>query len=290
MNGNIHENELVQIPAQNPIVAYKDSVFRMLFKNKKELLSLYNAINGTDYKETSELEVTTLENAIYMTMKNDVSCVLNMNLNLYEQQSTVNPNMPLRDLFYVATQFQKMVKNKDMYSRKKIILPTPRFIVFYNGKEMQPEKVIYKLSDSFEHVKENSNLELIVEQYNINKGYNSELLKNCRELKEYMIYVDTVRKNCEIMSLEKAVESAVDECISNGILREFLMNNKAEVTRMSIFEYDEELHSRTLLEEGIEIGMERGKLLVARKMLDKGMTMQEVVEITGLSEEEIELQ
>ena len=119
---------------------YKDTIFRMLFKKKPQLLELFNAINNTAYNNPEELEVVTLENAIYMSIKNDVSCLLDMRIQLYEQQSMVNPNMPLRDLMYVCGQYEKYIIDKDIYSRKLIKLPTPRFVVFYNGTEKQPER------------------------------------------------------------------------------------------------------------------------------------------------------
>lgn len=116
----------VKPEAEQPFVirTYKDTLFRMIFKDKEELLSLYNAVNDTHYADLSELDITTLENAVYMNVKNDVSCILDMRLNLYEHQSSVNPNMPLRDLFYVARQFQKLVDGKDLYTSKRISLPT----------------------------------------------------------------------------------------------------------------------------------------------------------------------
>ena len=88
---------------------YKDTVFRMLFSDRKNLLSLYNAINETSYTDATQLEIVTLENAIYMGMKNDLAFIINTNLFLYEHQSTYNPNMPLRDLFYISSEYQKMV-------------------------------------------------------------------------------------------------------------------------------------------------------------------------------------
>lgn len=122
---------------------YKDTVFRMFFKDKENLLSLYNAVNGTDYKNPEELEITTLENAIYMNMKNDISCVMDFFLNLYEHQSTINPNIPLRELFYVSKILQGLIVNKDLYSSRRIYIPIPRFYMFYNGlKEMPPKEAI----------------------------------------------------------------------------------------------------------------------------------------------------
>ena len=177
----------------NPIVRnYKDTIFRMIFRDKRELLTLYNAVNGTHYDNPEDLEITTLENAIYMNMKNDVSCILDMRMNLYEHQSSVNPNIPLRDLFYVARLYEKFTIGKDLYSSKRIMLPTPKFIVFYNGVTQQPERMVMKLSDSFQCV-EDVNLELIVTQLNINPGYNDELVKGCPSLYQYMCYVEKVR-------------------------------------------------------------------------------------------------
>ena len=127
---------------------YKDTIFRMLFKDKENLLSLYNALNKTDYTDVEGLEITTLENAVYMNYKNDVSFVFDYELMIYEHQSTVNPNMPLRDLFYVADTLQKKTYNKDLYGSKLVQIPTPRFVVFYNGVTYQPERQTLKLSDA----------------------------------------------------------------------------------------------------------------------------------------------
>ena len=203
---------------------YKDSMFRMLYLDKRELLSLYNAVNGTDYADEDSLEINTLQNAIYMKMKNDVSFLFNFQVNLYEHQSTVNPNMPLRDLFYVSKEYEKMVVTKTLYSRTKVSIPTPHFIVFYNGMEQQPEREILKLSDLYQLHEEEPMLELQVEMLNINDGNNEELKECCQTLKEYMQYVNCVRYYIyeKKLTLNDAVENAVTECIRNGILSEFL--------------------------------------------------------------------
>ena len=237
---------------------YKDTVFRMLYKSKKELLSLYNAVNGTAYVNEDDLEIVTLENAVYMSMKNDISCLLDMNLQIYEHQSTVNPNMPLRNLMYITKQIEKMILNKDIYSRKLIPIPNPRFIVFYNGIDKQPEIKELFLSDAYEHKEKEKNLELKVLQLNINEGYNEDIKRKCPTLFQYMKYVDTVRKLAKDIALDEAVKKAVDDCIKNDILKDFLLANKAEVVSMSIFEYDEELHKKTLLAEGFEDGYNAG--------------------------------
>ncbi len=238
---------------------YKDSVFRMAFKDKKELLSLYNAINGTHHENPEELEITTLENAVYMSMKNDVSCCLDMNLQLYEQQSTVNPNMPKRFLEYFCIIMEQMLLCFDIYSSKLIPLPTPKFFIFYNGVSPQPEEKLIKLSDCFVHKQEAPELELIAHQININPGYNEELKKNCPTLMQYVEYVTRVRTYNETMPLKDAVANAIEECINEDILKEFLLKNKAQVTNMSIFEYDEEKHKRTIYEEAFEDGEKKGE-------------------------------
>ena len=105
-----------QAELQRPVNrSYKDTLFRMLFQEKEALLSLYNAVGQTDYKDASQLEIVTLENAIYMNMKNDLAFLINLELNLYEHQSTWNPNMPLRDLFYVAKEYEQLIRKETLY-------------------------------------------------------------------------------------------------------------------------------------------------------------------------------
>ncbi len=239
---------------------YKDTVFRMLVRDRTKLLELYNAVNGTQYTDPGELEEIGLENAVYMSVKNDVSCVMDLRLNLYEHQSTVNPNMPLRDLFYVSRLYEKMIQKekKDLHSGKRIMIPAPRFVVFYNGTKEQPGRKILRLSESFYQSTDEVNLELIVLQLNINPGYNEEILEKCHTLNEYAQYVDRVRRYSRELDFREAVEKAVTECIKEGILREFLTANRAEVVQMSIFEYDEELHMATVREEGREEGLKEG--------------------------------
>lgn len=252
---------------------YKDSIFRMLYLDEKELLSLYNAVNGTNYTDVENLEINTLQNAIYMNMKNDVSFLFNFQVNLYEHQSTVNPNMPLRDLIYVCKLLQNIIRDCDLYSSNLVKIPAPRFVVFYNGTEKQPERKVYRLSDSYSKKQENPELELTVTVLNINAGNNDEILGNCRTLREYMQYTDKVRAYASQMSIEEAVECAITECINEGILAEFLKKNRAEAMEVSIFEYNEELHLANLrregYEEGIEQGIQQGKALDILELLSE---------------------
>lgn len=250
---------------------YKDTIFRMLFKEKENLLSLYNALNGTDYTDIGNLEITTLENAVYMNYKNDISFVLAHELLLYEHQSAFNPNMPLRDLLYVSRVIQTRVRDDDLYSRKKVRIPAPRFIVFYNGTDNQPEQQVLRLSEAFEKEQERPALELVVNVYNINFGHNPELLAACRLLREYAQYVQRVRTFARTMPFPEAVERAVDECIGNGILADFLSKNRAEAIAVSIFEYDEEKHMKNEREEGREEGRE-DLARILKELMDDGRT------------------
>lgn len=248
---------------------YKDTIFRMLFKEPKNGLSLYNGLNGTAYTDTTLMEYNTLENAIYMSMKNDLSFVIAHQMSLYEHQSTMNPNMPLRDLFYVAELLQKLVKDKSIYSSGLIKIPAPQFIVFYNGAENVPEKMELRLSDAFETLEEDPALELVVTVLNINAGMNEALKEKCPVLGEYMYYVDKVRNYAKEMELKTAVELAIQECISENVLRDFLMEQRAEVTMLSIFEYDEERELKLIREDEREIGKEIGKEIGRMEMLGK---------------------
>ena len=213
----------------------------MLFQEKEALLSLYNAVGQTDYKDASQLEIVTLENAIYMNMKNDLAFLINLELNLYEHQSTWNPNMPLRDLFYVAKEYEQLIRKETLYSSRLVKLPVPRFLVFCNGRMPdQAEKIVLKLSDSFEKRTGEPELELKVTVLNINAGCNETLMNACRLLKEYSLYVARDHSYASQMDMNAAVNRAVEECISEGILADFLLKSRAEVVAMSIFEYDEE--------------------------------------------------
>ena len=231
---------------------YKDSVFRMLFNNKKELLSLYNAVNGTTYENVDDLEINTLDDGVFMKMKNDISFVLGFELNLYEHQSTKCGNIALRFLLYVSDLLSGMVVRDDLYKSKVIHIPAPRFIVFYNGHEITEDRVLYKLSDQYEKKLSAPELELTATLININEDHNPELMNACRTLKDYSIFVGRIRKYAKTMILEEAVKSAVAECIAEGILADFLSKNRAEVIRVSVLEYNEELHLKNVYQDGYD--------------------------------------
>ena len=279
---------------------YKDTVFRMLFSDRKNLLSLYNAINGSRYTDPEELEIVTLENAIYMGMKNDLAFIIDTGLFLYEHQSTYNPNMPLRDLLYISAEYQKLVDDKSLYSSRLQKIPAPNFIVFYNGTEKKEERWENYLSESYETRMGDPNLELKVITLNINEGYNKELMEQCRILREYAQYVAKVREYAKEMELDAAVEQTIKECIREGILAEFLRRNKSEVVAMSIFEYNKEEEEKKLrkaeyeygFDSGYDSGYETGELQKAKEVagvLNKtGMPGSKIAEILGVSEETVQ--
>ena len=239
---------------------YRDTLFRMLYRNKVRLLSLFNAVNGTHYDNPDDLTITTLEGVLYLGMKNDVSCIIDMMMQLYEHQSTVNPNMPLRNLFYVSDLLQNYIYEEglDIYSRKQIKIPTPKFVVFYNGDEEQPERKEIRLSKAFSANTGETNMELVVLQININKGQNEELKAACKTLQEYAEFTERAREHRKEMELEDAIRTTIDECIRDGILKDFLLKNKAEVYHMCLYEFDVELHERVLREEEREEGRLEG--------------------------------
>lgn len=212
----------------------------MLYNSRSKLLELYNVLSGTSYGDTDNMEICTLENAIYMGVKNDVSFLFDSEMSLYEHQSTFNPNMPLRDLFYMSRQLEKYVVGRTLYSSKMVKIPVPRFMIFYNGTEGQPESRVMKLSDAFEKNVLSPELELKVTMLNINLGKNRELMEKCKTLREYCLFVERVRRYAKEMTIEEAVDQAVTECIRENILADFLSAQRAEVVAMSIFEYNEE--------------------------------------------------
>ena len=241
----------------------KDRLFRFLFAGDREaLLQLYNALNGTDYKDSSELEIVTIESAVYVVMKNDLAFVLAGTLSMYEHQSTYSPNLPVRFLIYLAQEYQTVIEQaeKSLYGTGRISLPTPQCVVFYNGTQEMPEEQTLRLSDAFENGDVRSDVELTVRMLNINQGHNRLLMEQCRVLREYAEFVEITRAYMrERKDAGEALAEAVDYCIENGILEEFLRKNRAEVLGMLLEEFDVKKYERTLRGEGREAGREEGR-------------------------------
>ena len=245
---------------------YKDRLYKMIFNDKSELLKLYNAINGTHYDDPAMLTITTLDNAIYMTMENDLSFIIDMRLALYEQQSTVNPNLPLRFLMCITDIYSAYTKDMNIYGSKKVQIPLPSFVIFYNGVKSQPDRTEFLLSELFHPTTDQPALELKAVMLNINKGHNQELMNACHTLRDYSEYVARIRTYSAEMPLTDAVEKAITECIHENILRDFLLKNRAEAKAMSIYEYDEEKTLRMFREEGYEDGERNGKIQATIEM------------------------
>ena len=187
---------------------------------------------------------------IYMAMQNDVSFMIGLRLSLYEHQSTYNPNMPLRNFFYISSEYQKLVDHKSLYSSVLQKIPAPQFIVFYNGLEkwIEDEDEI-RLSYMYEILTDNPELELKVRVININKDVH--ILNKCKTLRDYMTFVNKVRfkMGVEGDDVRIAVTEAMDECIDEDILVDFFEKHREEVVEVSIYDYDEEEVRRVLAEE-----------------------------------------
>lgn len=234
----------------------KDRLFRFLFeKDREALLELYNALNRTSYTDPSQLEIVTIESAVYLVMKNDLAYILSGTLNLYEHQSTYSSNLPVRFLIYLAQEYQVLVERtgKSLYGSGRIGLPTPQCVVFYNGMKEMPEEMTLKLSDAFENKRVQADVELTVRIININHGHNKLLMEKCRVLEEYSKMAAVTRKYMDVEAdLQTALNRAMDYCIKNGILTEFLLKNRTEVLGMLLEEFDVEKYERTIREEEIE--------------------------------------
>ncbi|MDR0306717.1 MAG: Rpn family recombination-promoting nuclease/putative transposase, partial [Chitinispirillales bacterium] len=220
---------------------YKDSVFTLLFSEKDKLIELCNAFLDTNYGPDTEVQITTLRNVLFMEQVNDISFVIDGKIVvLIEHQSTINENIPLRMLLYIARVYEKICENKNLYRINRIDIARPEFIVAYNGKDEYPDEQVLKLSDMFAECGEKNpiELELLVKVYNINNGRNVHIAQKSRTLSEYEIFIDTVRRyKEETNNLADAVTQAVKECIDKNILKTFLNNHGSEVTNMLLTEW-----------------------------------------------------
>ena len=294
---------------------YRDALFRRIFNEKSVLLELYNALNQTDYDDADELIFYTIDDVIYLRYKNDVSFIVRGTLNLYEHQSTLNPNMPIRGLIYFGKQYESYIKqnNLNIYGKKLLSLPFPQFVIFYNGIEPLENDKDYMelhLSDAFEYAKQtpvetnvvsNSTvqntsgsfstrpcLECTARIYNINYGHNQELMARCRTLEEYSILIGRISSNVRNgIPLEQAADTAVQECIRDGILQDFLIKHRSEVVGMLLEEFDMDeyikMERRDSYEDGHEDGLAEGKRLeqlhVVHNMFQKNIPAEKCADL-----------
>lgn len=249
---------------------YKDRLFKIIFEGKKELLSLYNALTGKNYQNPDELEINTIDDVIYMHLKNDMPFILDDWQNLFEQQSTFNPNQPLRGFFYFADLYKVKYFGKKIYSTRLLKIPTPQYIVFYNGTTSMPDRKELRLSDAFQQPTAQPDIEVVAHMLNINYGHNKELMERCQKLKEYAQFIDIIRhylRENKQWSNEQAISKAIDDCIQNNILRDILQKERLRVMASILSEFDEVGYKEMIrqeayedaYEEGHEAGLEEGR-------------------------------
>ena len=272
---------------------YKSDVISMMLQIPEYALDVYNAMNDSAYTDPDMIQIMRLENGISLSVRNDASFFINNYLNLYEHQSTYSPNAPLHFLIYLTSLLKKMIRKRDLYSRKRVQIATPHFAVFYNGTEKRPEKEVLKLSDAFINRTDTPEIELTVTVYNINPDNNTQLLEKSKVLSGYMIFVNRVRENLdrqkkseqntrfltseydeaehddtELMgNLEAAINEAIDHCIEHHIMEKFFRENRSEVTKSMVLDYTWERREELIRaeeyedgrREGIEIGRAEGE-------------------------------
>lgn len=259
---------------------YKDRLFRLLFgeeKNKANALALYNALNNSNYTNVDDLEFNTLDNVIHLGMKNDLSFIVADSMSLYEQQASHNPNMPLRGFLYFAKLYNKYLakQGKSLHSLSLLTIPTPRFVVFYNGVVKRPAKEKLRLSDAFLVPDASGEFEWTATVINLNHEDNSDLLERCRPLYDYTTLISRIQNYKEQeLPLQEAVDNAVDDCIRDGILVEFLTAHRTEVLQLFLEELDEKFFIAGLKEEG------RDELLteLITKKIAKGKSLEQIAD------------
>ena len=274
----------------------KDRLFRFIYgreENKKWTLELYNAVNGTSYTDESEIEIVTIDSVVYMKMKNDVAFLLGGFVNLYEHQSTFNPNMPLRELIYLAGIYSKYVykKNLNIYGDTQLILPVPRLLVFYNGTDKMPDETVLELKNAFpENIRDRSDVEVRVRMININAGHSNEIMRKSETLREYAWFVETVRTKLDSLkdiflteeekkaAMEQAVNEAIDEMPDDYVIKPYIMENRAEVNFMCITEYDEKKTMELFARDAREAQRKKDEAEIARMADTIAAKESEIVE------------
>jgi predicted transposase YdaD len=264
---------------------YKDSVFSFLFSDPDTLRELYGAIAGVELPPDIPVTINTLEGVLYRNLLNDISFEIDRKLViLLEHQSTINPNLPVRILMYIARVYEKITAGRNLYGRKMLRIPRPEFIVLYNGTAPYHDKTVLRLSDAYEDAaglgipeERLPPLELVLTVYNINQGHNEGIVRRCERLRGYSVFIAKVRElEAEGHDLEAAIEGAVKWCITNGILRGFLETHGTEVVNMLMTEWKLEDALVVEREEGREEGREEDREETVRNLLDFGMSLEQI--------------
>ena len=326
MNTNIQAQPQVQtqepgqVQVQEVKRTYKDSVFVTIFHDKAKLIELYNALFDTHYDENTPIDIVTIKDVLFRTLKNDVAFVLGGRfVVLVEHQSSINENMPLRDLMYISTVLKRMIDTTRLYREKRLMIPRPSFVLLYNGTKDFPAYQELRLSNSFLGEKqkdEEDALQLIVKVYNINTEKNSEILGRCETLRQYSRFVEIMRSYKEDSELTNdVIVEVLNRCKKEGILTEFLDKYGTEIVEMLFKEltreedleisrldgYEEGFNSgeragfskgeRAGFSKGERAGAERGAMQrqceIAKNFKKSGIPIDVIAKNTGLSEEEI---
>jgi predicted transposase/invertase (TIGR01784 family) len=275
---------------------YKDSVFTLLFGNDKAVREICRIIFGKNYNPDMDIVFMTIKNVLSRGRLNDLSFILDDKLVvLIEHQSTINENMPLRMLLYIVLVYEeylKKFKHKNIYTQTRFTIPEPVFIVFHVGGDMPEEKRVLRLSDmfaksGFRTPDSLANLELVVTVYNMNKGHNPEIAQQSPLLDGYATFNFMVQENLKTMTLEEALKKAVIDCINQNVLKEFLENHKWEVISMLLEEWNLNDAVAVAGEEGEERGMRKKAIEFAKKMKAKGKSIDEIIEMTDLTVDDI---
>ena len=263
---------------------YKDRLFKLIFGKPENKIWTLSLFNGSSYTDPEEIQITTIEDVLYLSMRNDVSFLIDDSMNLYEQQSTFNPNMPMRFLIYAGMLYGKFTTSTESYNRYSSTLqkaPAPRCICFYNGTDDKPEKEVLSLADAFDS---KGDIEVRVTMLNINYGKNRALMEACKPLNEYAWFVNAVRGLKEKTGdLEKAVDIAIIDMPDDFLIKEFVMAHKAEVKYVFLTEYDEAKAIAEWKQDGIDEANQR----VATDMLKENLPLTLIQRISTLSEETI---
>lgn len=251
---------------------YRDRLFSFLFgsdEHKDWTLSLYNAVNGTSYTDPEMITITTIRQVLYMGMHNDVSFMIVEEMNLYEQQSSFNPNIPLRMLQYVGHLYEKLIteQKKNKYGKTLIRLPIPKLVVFYNGTDGQPDESILRLSDAFdENRRADADIQVTVRMININEGHSGRIMNVCQPLREYAWFVARVQDLEAAVSLEAAIDQAIEEMPETFVIKRYLEAHKSEVKEMLTTEYNEKKQMELFFEDGRQEGRQEGENQLAKLM------------------------
>lgn len=289
---------------------YKDRLFNFIFgseENKAWTLNLYNAVNSTSYTDPEMININTIKEVLYLGMHNDVSFLIAGEINLYEQQSSYNPNMPLRLLQYLGNLFEKYITKRgfNKYGSTLISLPVPKLIVFYNGEKDQPDETVLRLSDAFsEGAKADvePDVEVVVRMINVNQGRNPKLMERCQPLREYAWLMQRIRENIKAnqdngvdkeLIVIKAVDQAIEEMPKDYLLKPFLDAHRAEVQGMLLTEYNEAEAMKLFEMDGVRKGRTEGRtektVEVAKSMYEEGLALDLIARILKMDVADVEV-